>query len=116
MGGPYAVKQTRTLGGETISGTVCSTAAPFRVAAATSKVAWTFLFDGRGGWSYSYSIPSAGESHNAVGSYTISVPDADATVHLTMSGRDQVAFHGFNGPIPIRYGFDLVPSATALGC
>ena len=43
-GAPYAVKQLASLGGETISGTVCSTSAPFFVAAATKKVAWTFRF------------------------------------------------------------------------
>ncbi len=109
--GPYVVKQTQTLGGETISGTVCNTRAPFRVAAATSKVSWNFLFN-RGTMSYAYTIPGAGESHAATGTYTLSKPDVHGVVHLTLAGRDRVVFHGFNGAIPIRYGFDLVPAAN----
>lgn len=118
-GGPYAVKQVESLGGEVIAGLVCSTSKPFTVAAHTSKVAWTFLFVPRdpaaGNVSYAYSIPSAGESHQASGTYTISQPAHDGTLHLSLKGSDHVVFHGFDGNIPIRYTFDLVPSG-ATGC
>ena len=115
MGGPYVVKQIETLGGETISGSVCTTARPFSVAA-RQKVAWTFGFAPRtptaGSVSYAYSIPSAGETHSAAGTYTISAPDHDGTLHLSLSVSDHVVFKGFDGRIPLRYKFDLVPSAT----
>jgi hypothetical protein len=116
-GGPYAVKQIETLGGESISGQVCSTSAPFGVAAHTSKVAWTFGFVPRsataGAVSYAYSIPSAGESHQATGSYTISTPAADGILHVSLQVSDHVVFKGFDGKIPVRYKFDLVPTGGA---
>ena len=108
-GAPYTVKQIQTLGGETISGTVCSTTAPFFVSAATSKAAWTFQFNG-GRVKYAYSIPSAGESHSATGTYTLSRPDRDGTIHLSLGVSDHVVFKGFDGNIPLKYRFDLVPS------
>jgi hypothetical protein len=117
--GPYAVKQIETLGGEKISGTVCSTSAPFVVAAATSKVAWTFGFlptdADKGKVSYAYNIPSAGESHAASGTYTIAQPGADGTRRLSLQVSDHVVFKGFDGNIPLRYKFDLVPTGIT-GC
>jgi hypothetical protein len=114
LGGPYAVKQVETLGGETISGTVCSTASPFSVAARTSKVAWTFGFVPRnataGSVSYAYSIPSAGESHQATGTYTVSAPATDGTLHVSLQVSDHVVFKGFDGKIPVAYKFDLAPA------
>ena len=118
-GAPYVVRQVETLGGEAISGIVCSPSRPFTVAAHTSKVAWTFVFtpDGAtaGSVSYAYSIPSAGESHRATGSYRISAPEHDGTLHLSLTVSDHVVFKGFDGNIPVRYKFDLVPTGTA-GC
>jgi hypothetical protein len=119
LGGPYAVKQIETLGGEVISGQVCSTSQPFGVAAHTSKAAWTFGFvphnGSSGAVSYAYSIPSAGESHQATGTYTLSAPETDGTLHLALSVSDHVVFKGFDGNIPVNYKFDLVPSG-ATGC
>ena len=115
VGGPYVVKQIETLGGETISGFVCSLTAPFAVNAATSKAAWVFGFVPRdashGQVTYAYSIPSAGEAHNATGTYTISPPAEDGTLVLSMTVSDHVTFHGFDGNIPLSYKFDLVPTA-----
>ncbi len=115
-GGPYVVKQVESLGGEVISGQVCSLSAPFSVNSATSKVAWVFNFipkDAHHGiLTYVYSIPSAGESHNATGSYTISPPDKDGTLHLSLQVSDHVTFKGFDGNIPVSYKFDLVPSGS----
>jgi hypothetical protein len=115
-GGPYAVKQVMSLGGETISGFVCSLTQPFIVNAATSKVAWVFNFvpqnANQGSVTYAYSILSAGESHNATGKYTISAPDKDGTLHVSLNGSDQVAFNKFNGKFPFSYRFDLVPSGN----
>ncbi len=108
------MKQIETLGGEAISGFVCDPSRPFSVAARTSKVAWTFAFVPRsrtaGNLSYAYSIPSAGEAHRATGTYKISSPDHDGTLHLSMTVSDHVTFKGFDGNIPLRYKFDLVPS------
>ncbi len=118
-GAPYVVKQVETLGGEAISGIVCSPSRPFAVAAHTSKVAWTFAFAPRsatdGSVSYAYSIPSAGESHRATGSYRVSPPEHDGTLHLSLTVSDHVVFKGFDGNIPLRYKFDLVPTGTG-GC
>jgi hypothetical protein len=89
------------------------------VASHTSKVAWTFLFVPRnasaGAVSYAYSIPSAGETHQASGTYTIGQPAHDGTLRLSLAVSDHVVFHGFDGTIPNRYAFDLVPSG-ATGC
>lgn len=119
LGGPYAVKQVESLGGKSISGTVCSTASPFSVAARTSKAAWTFGFVPRdataGSVSYSYSIPSAGESHQAKGTYTVSAPTTDGTLHVSLKVSDHVVFKGFDGNIPLVYKFDLVPAGGS-GC
>lgn len=112
--GPWAVKQIETLGGETISGAVCDMTRPFVVQSVTPKVAFTFVFtprDGAGGAvAYKYSIPSAGESHAATGTYTATVPGGDGVVHIQLAIRDHVVFKGFDGTIPLRYKFDLVPT------
>ncbi|MBS0394691.1 MAG: hypothetical protein JSR54_08700, partial [Proteobacteria bacterium] len=57
----------------------------------------------------------AGESHAATGTYAMAIDAPAATLHLTMNGQDHVAFHGFDGPMPIHYGFDLV-STPGLPC
>jgi len=115
--GPYVVKQIETLGGETISGVVCSVSLPFSVNSVTPKVSFVFGFapqDAQHGQvTYQYSIPSAGESHDAKGNYTIGPADKDGTLHLSLSVSDHVVFKGFDGNIPLRYKFDLVPSTTA---
>lgn len=114
--GAYAVKQTMTLGGEAISGAVCSLTQPFSVNFNTPKVAFVTGYvptsASQGTWTYAYNISSAGETHNASGSYTISSPSPDGTLVLTMTGKDNVAFKGFSGPFPTHYSFKLVPSTT----
>lgn len=113
-GGPYTVKQIETLGGEAISGTVCSTTKPFSVLSVTPKVTFTFNFvpkdAQRGNVTYSYSISSAGESHDAVGTYTLTGVDKAGTLQLSLAVSDHVVFKGFDGKIPNRYKFNLVPS------
>ncbi|HYK96863.1 MAG TPA: hypothetical protein VEU77_00575 [Candidatus Acidoferrales bacterium] len=116
--GPYVVKQTHSLGGETISGQVCNLTRPFLVAAQTPKVAWNFAFvpadAARGAFTYAYSITSAGETHSASGTYTIT-SGGEGTLVLTMTGTDAVAFTGFSGKFPIVYSFNLVPTPV-VGC
>jgi hypothetical protein len=94
---------------------VCTTSKPFTVNAKTSKVAWVFLFVPRssaaGQVSYAYSIPSAGESHSASGTYNVSGPADDGSLHVSLKVSDHVVFKGFDGNIPLQYKFDLVPSA-----
>jgi hypothetical protein len=112
--GPYAVKQTVTLGGETLSGFVCKITTPFAVFVATPRVSFVFNFSpnlaARGTFTYAYSIPSAGESHNASGTYKIGLPAPDGTLVLSMTGSDHVKFTGFEGNFPVNYQFSLVPS------
>src|SRR5439155_160620 len=62
---------------------------------------------------YAYSIPSAGETHDAKGTYTISPPRPDGTLTLSLSVSDHVVFRGFDGHIPLNYRFDLVPAPAA---
>ena len=113
-GGPYTVKQIETLGGEAISGTVCSTSKPFSVLSVTPHVTFTFNFvplDAQhGNVTYAYSIPSAGESHDATGTYTLARVDKVGTLQLSLTVSDHVVFKGFDGNIPNHYKFNLVPS------
>ena len=112
----YVVKQTETLGGEQISGSVCNIAKPFTVTSVTPKVTFVFVFAPRevlkGSVSYAYSIPSAGESHAATGTYTIS-EGTSGVLTLSLVVSDHVKFQGFDGNIPNRYKFDLVPTGAA---
>jgi hypothetical protein len=110
--GPFIVKQIETLGGESISGGVCRLGDAFVVNFVTPKVAFSAQFTPgasalTGNVSYAYSIPGAGESHNAQGSYTGQPDRADGAVHITMIVSDHVVFKGFDGNIPNRYKFDL---------
>jgi hypothetical protein len=112
-GGPYAVKQILSLGGETISGDVCSVVKPFNVNVTSSKVTFEFIFVGTkygNAWSYEYNIPRAGETHAAAGTYTLNPAGSDGTLLLTMTGKDHVTFKGFDGTFPVNYKFNLVPS------
>ena len=115
--GPYVVKQIETLGGEVISGIVCNLTRPFSVNSNTPKVSFVFVFvpqdAGLGTVTYAYSIPSAGETHDAKGNYTLSSAGADGTLLLSMAVSDHVTFKGFDGNIPNHSKFDLVPTATA---
>ncbi len=114
--GPYVVKQIETLGGEVISGFVCSLTQPFSVLSITPKVTFTFYFvpqnAQQGKVSYTYSIPDAGESHDAAGTYSLNPLDKDGTLQLSMSVSDHVVFKGFDGNIPNKYLFNLVPSGS----
>ena len=102
------------MGGEVISGSVCSLTQPFNVNSVTPKVSFVFAFaplDAQhGGVTYKYSIPSAGETHDAKGTYKIRPSRPDGTLLLSLAVSDHVVFHGFDGNIPLRYKFELVPS------
>ena len=115
-GPPFIVKQTRSLGGEKIAGLVCKLTDPFVVTSTTPQVSFTFNFvplsAARGSWTYAYNIDSAGETHAASGTYTITSSGSDGTLTLSMTGSDKVAFKGFSGPFPVRYSFDLVPAGS----
>ena len=110
--GSYVVQQIETLGKESIAGIVCSTSLPFSVSATSPHVAWVFNFFPNMTWNYAYSIPSAGESHDASGNYAISPPDSSGVLLLTMKGSDHVVFKGFDGKIPVQYKFNLVPASA----
>jgi hypothetical protein len=113
-GGPYEVKQIVSLGHETISGQVCSLTTPFVVFAVAPAASWTFNFvpqsADHGTLTYAYNIPKAGESHDAKGTYTLAQADVNGTLLLTMAVRDHVVFKGFDGAIPNKYSFKLVPT------
>jgi hypothetical protein len=115
--GPYVVKQIQTLGGEVLSGYVCKVTQPFSVTAAAPKVTFVFNFaplDGQHGKvTYKYSIPSAGEMHDAAGTYTLSPLGTDGTLQLSLAVSDHVVFKGFDGNLPHRYKFNLVPVGTS---
>lgn len=112
------IRQVETLGGEQVSGFVCLTTAPFVAHMVTPKVTFDIAFVPRspsaGSWSYAYSIPSAGESHDASGTYTIAAPDQTGTRRLAFTGSDHVVFKGFDGNFPQRYKFDLVPGPVPI--
>src|SRR5512142_2866752 len=92
--GPYVVKQIETLGGEVISGVVCSLTQPFSVNSVTPKVSCVFVFvplyAQHGKVTYKYTIPSAGESHDAAGSYTTSHSSKDGTLLVSLTVSDHV--------------------------
>ncbi len=115
----YVVKQIETLGGESISGIVCSLTQPFSVLSVTPHVTFTFIFvpqnAQQGKVAYAYSIQSAGESHDASGTYTLAQVSKDGTLQLSLTVSDHVVFKGFDGNIPNHYKFNLVPSA-AVSC
>jgi hypothetical protein len=113
-GPPYKVKQTTHLGDETLSGSVCDTARLFQVTVATSRVTFAMPFtptDGvHGTIAYTYAWSDLGESHDATGTYQISIPDSRGVLHVAVDIRDHVVFNGFDGTIPLPYKFDLVPA------
>jgi hypothetical protein len=119
MHGPYVVKQTATLGHESISGSACDEARPFVVHFATPPAVFDTGFapstaNGQSGqWSYAYNIPRAGESHSAHGTYTLQADAAAHALHLKMTGSDHVTFKGFDGNFPVHYQFDLVATPGA---
>lgn len=123
--GPNSVRQTMTAGKETLGtppGGICVNR-PWQVPVDTPQVSFQFLFGpysnhpGSGGntFGYAYNISSAGESHDASGTYTLS-SNKDGSTKVTMRGRDHVVFKGFDGPIPVRYSFDLVPIVGNATC
>ncbi|MGB8646773.1 MAG: hypothetical protein WCF84_16150 [Anaerolineae bacterium] len=116
LAGPFVVKQTETLGGEKISGFVCSVTQPFQVTVAAPEVTFAFYFlpaaADHGQWTYAYSLPRAGESHDAKGNYTIRPASENGVLTLVMTGSDHVVFHGFDGNIPTHYQFNLAPASN----
>ncbi len=113
--GPFVVKQIRSQGGETISGEVCSITDTFGVTFKTPSVTFITQFvpqnASAGNLSYAYSLPKAGETHDATGTYTLSLAGADGTLLLSMKVSDHVVSNGYDGTIPINYEFNLVPSS-----
>jgi len=117
--GPFVVHQTQTLHRESISGSACDEATPFDVHFVTPPATFDthFVPDATTGqpgqWSYAYTIPRAGESHAAQGTYTLQADVAAHALHLAMTGSDHVVFNGFDGNMPIDYQFDLVATPGA---
>ena len=124
--GPYVVRQTMTLADEkleTPDGGVCLNSI-WRIPANTPKVSMLFVFDphgvsssGQAGntFGYAYQIPDAGEAHHAEGNYTLT-PNPDGSLRVSITASDHVTFKGFDGVMPIHYGFDLVPMGGDTTC
>lgn len=114
--GPYVVKQIRSAGGETISGEVCTITDAFTVTFKAPAVTFITRFvpqnASSGNLSYAYSLPKAGETHDATGTYTLSLANADGTLLLSMIVSDHVVFKGFDGIKTVNYEFNLVPSTN----
>lgn len=125
LAGPYTIRQTETLGKEKLGtppGGVC-VYHPWQVPVDTPDVSFVFVFGAyaaqRGSASspfgYAYNIPKAGESHLAQGTYILS-PSKDGSVKVSITESDHVVFKGFDGNIPGRYHFDLVPIGGSAAC
>lgn len=123
--GPYLVRQTETRADEVLgtpAGGVC-TDRLWSVPANTPRVSWLFVFDPHGSYpgitgntfGYAYSIPSAGETHDAHGSYTLT-ENPDGTLTVSITAVDHVTFTGFDGTMPDQYRFDLVPMGGTPPC
>jgi hypothetical protein len=109
---PYSVKLTHPMGGlvlGTPAGGVCVDH-PFQIPAQNPSVAFTLMFDptNNNAFSYSYTVPDAGETDDATGTYTLA-PHADGSLTVSVTGQDHSVFTGFDGNIPFSYSFDLVP-------
>jgi len=84
-GGPYVVSKSKPWAARFSSGYACKVTQPFNVTAAARRATFPFFLplrplDGQHGHvSYRYSIPSAGEMHDAAGLITLSPLGTDGT-------------------------------------
>jgi hypothetical protein len=124
--GPYEVKQLETLGREKIKGQVCELADGFDVTFETPPAAFKMHFKPdivaarsiksvplHGTVAYQYSIPRAGETHDATGLYGLAADSAAHRIHVAIEVKDHVRFKGYDGVPKTRYRFDLVPMPGA---
>jgi hypothetical protein len=113
--GPYAIKQTRRIGGEALSGHVCTLNSDFAVTFETPPVTFQLKLKPQpvtarasaavamhGTWSYAYLLARAGESHDASGEYDVIEDLAARRLHLEMHGTDHVVFKGPRRPAQDR--------------
>jgi hypothetical protein len=116
LGGPYEVKQLKSLGHEKISGRVCSVAEPFDVTFAAPAITFKMNFVPKdvssGTLEYHYVLVRAGESHDAKGAYEIAQDVSARVLHLSLEADDHVVFKGFDGIFKNKYEFDLVPQGS----
>jgi hypothetical protein len=124
--GPYQVKQLETLGREKIKGGVCSLADEFDVTFETPPATFKMHLKPdlvatrrltsvplHGTLAYQYSIPRAGETHDATGVYDLTPDPGAHRIHVAIEARDHVRFKGFDGVPVTRYKFDLQPDPAA---
>jgi hypothetical protein len=124
--GPYNVKQVQTLGRERIKGEVCALADEFDVIFETPPASFKMHFKPdivaarspnavplHGTLTYQYSIPRAGETHDATGLYDLAADSAAHRIHVVIEVKDHVRFKGFDGVPRTRYRFDLEPDPAA---
>lgn len=120
--GPYEVKQLETLGREKVWGRVCGLADDFEVAFDTPPANFRMHFKPdlivaraprsvplHGTLAYQYSIPRAGETHDATGLYDLEEDRAAHRIHVAIDVDDHVRFKGFDGVPKTKYKFDLEP-------
>lgn len=111
----YQAEKVMNLGGETISGDVCSVNQAFVITLDAGVFSFPITFTpesgSQGAYAYSYALGGVGETHNASGTYTISDAAADGSRRLVMDGSDCVKFNGFDQCINMHYEIGLTPAA-----
>jgi hypothetical protein len=121
--GPYDVRQVETLGREKIKGRVCGLADDFDIDFETPPANFRMHFKPdlvaarslkavplHGTLAYQYSIPRAGETHDATGKYDLAMEPAAHRIHVAIEVNDHVRFKGYDGVPVTRYKFDLEPT------
>ena len=124
--GPYKVRQLETLGREKIKGEVCGLTDDFDITFETPPATFKMHFKPdilaahspgsvplHGTLAYQYSIPRAGETHDATGLYGLAADLAAHRIHVAIEVKDHVRFKGFDGVPKTRYRFDLEPDPGA---
>ncbi len=113
--GPYIIKQT--VGDAALSAIVCRLDRPFSISVATPKVSFVMALQPTGSaagtLSYGYSLPAAGETDTATGSYKVGAPAPDNSRQLAMQIRDHTVFKGFDGTVPFSETVTLQPQPGA---
>jgi hypothetical protein len=110
--GPYSVNLTHPEGGlvmDTPPGGVCVNH-PFQIPASNPSVSFTLMFDPTNGnaFSYSYTVPDAGETDDATGTYVLT-PHGDGSLTVSVTAQDHMVAQRLDVMVPVNYSFDLVP-------
>lgn len=114
--GPYNAEKIMNLGGETLSGFVCALDQPFTISMLAGGRSFDIQFmptdSTQGTFSYGYSVPEAGETVTAEGSYRVSEAAADGSRTLTLDGTQVNRFSGGSPTFHLQYSIGLTPQTT----